>query len=147
MTVEQIPLEIEQIRQLKARYIRHGDTKNWQEFSKVFTVDFEGIFDVMPRNRQSDPNSATIVGRDAFINGMSTMVVDIITVHQVFSSEIILTGPRSANGIWAMHDFVQMPNCIFKGWGHYHDSYVKLDGAWKIKRSHTTRLYCEEQWR
>jgi hypothetical protein len=45
-----------------------------------------------------------------------------------------------------MHDWVQMPTCIFEGWGHYHEDYVKTDGTWRIRRCHTTRLRVEEQW-
>jgi SnoaL-like domain len=147
MTIEQDSREIEQIRQLKARYVRLGDTKSWDEFRKLFTQDFVGIFDVLPRNSRSDPLSATIEGLDAFISAMSAMLVGVTTVHQVFSSEIVLTGPNSATGIWGMHDFVQMPNCIFKGWGHYHELYVQEKGVWKIKHSRTTRLFFEELWR
>jgi hypothetical protein len=45
-----------------------------------------------------------------------------------------------------MHDHVETQQCIFKGYGHYHEIYVKLDGVWKIKRTHTTRLRWEEHW-
>jgi hypothetical protein len=145
--VDQDPKEIESIRQTKARYVRFGDTQQWDEFSELFTDDFEGVFEIMPRNAPTDPNSATINGRDIFISGMRSLMSGVKSVHQIFSPEIVLTGPDSATGIWAMHDYVSMPNCIFRGWGHYHEVYKKVNGSWLIKRSQTTRLRFEEQWR
>jgi hypothetical protein len=45
-----------------------------------------------------------------------------------------------------MQDIVLMPKCLFKGWGHYHDLYVKEGGLWKIKSTRCTRLHTEETW-
>ena len=147
MLSEQNLRDIEEIKQLKARYVRFGDTRKWDEFATLFTADFEGIFEVMPRQAKDHPTSAVINGLDAFIGGMSALLVGVTTVHQVFSPEITITGPATAIGIWAMHDFVQMPTCVFRGWGHYHEEYVRVDGVWKIKKSRTTRLHWEEIWR
>jgi len=36
-------VEIEAIKQLKARYFRLMDEKRWDEWAEVFTEDFEGI--------------------------------------------------------------------------------------------------------
>lgn len=138
--------DIEAIRQLKARYVRFGDTQNWAGFADLFTEDCEYVFDVMPRKSQNDPISAHIVGRDDFLAGMSDWMAGLKTVHQVYSAEITLTAPDRAEGIWAMHDYLELPSGIFKGWGHYHEVYVKIDGRWKIKRTHTTRLRYEETW-
>lgn len=30
--------------------------------------------------------------------------------------------------------------------GHIHQDYLKVDGEWKITRSHTSRLFVDEQW-
>jgi SnoaL-like domain len=67
-------------------------------------------------------------------------------MHAVFLPEIALISPAAANGIWGMHDLVKMPHCVFEGWGHYHDRYVKEQGVWMIKSSRVTRIHTEEQW-
>ena len=45
-----------------------------------------------------------------------------------------------------MYDQVRLPTCIFEGWGHYHEEYVKENGEWKIKSIYLTRLHTEENW-
>jgi hypothetical protein len=117
--------DIEEIKQLKAKYIRYGDTQQWEEFRRLFTEDFVGVFDIIPRASIEGANSVTIEGRDQFVEGMAGLLKGVRT---------------TAEGVWAMHDWVQMPTSEFKGWGHYHERYVKVDGVWKIKYSRTTRL-------
>jgi hypothetical protein len=39
-----------------------------------------------------------------------------------------------------MYDFVDMPQLVLHGWGHYHEEYAKQGGAWRIRRSRLTRL-------
>ena len=145
--IEQNIHDIEAIRQLKARYIRLGDEQLWDEFAELFTEDCEFVFDVLPRKSQSDPLSATIEGLANFLAGMPAWLEGVVTTHQVYSHEIRLTAPDRAEGIWGMHDHVETPNCTFKGYGHYREIYVKIGGAWKISRTHTTRLRWEEHWR
>ena len=146
MNVPQDAHDIEQIKRLKARYIRFGDTQNWQELGKLFTEDFEAIFDVAPRFSKDQPTRAAFSGRNAFIEAWAPALVGVITVHQAFLPEIALTSPTAATGTWAMQDIVLMPKCHFKGWGHYHDHYIKNNGLWKIKATRTTRLHTEEVW-
>jgi hypothetical protein len=52
----------------------------------------------------------------------------------------------TANSIWGLHDLVKTKACIFNGYGHIHQDYVKVDGEWKVTRSHTSRLFVDEQW-
>ncbi|MGF6604074.1 hypothetical protein P3T23_008829 [Paraburkholderia sp. GAS448] len=132
--------DIEEIKQLKAKYIRYGDTQQWEEFRRLFTEDFVGVFDIIPRASIEGANSVTIEGRDQFVEGMAGLLKGVRTVHQALLPEITLTSPTTAEGVWAMHDWVQMPTSEFKGWGHYHERYLKVDGVWKIKYSRTTRL-------
>jgi hypothetical protein len=63
------------------------------------------------------------------------------TVHQGHTPEIELTSDTTATGIWALADIVKLPDgSDMYGYGHYHETYVKVDGAWKIKTSTLTRL-------
>jgi len=44
-----------------------------------------------------------------------------------------------------LHDLVKTKNVIFNGYGHIHQDYLKVNGEWKITRSHTSRLFVDEQ--
>jgi hypothetical protein len=138
--------DIEEIKQLRASYTRYGDTQQWSALANLFTGDFEFICDVMPRLSRDSPLSAHIKGRDTFIRDMNELVDGLKTVHHVYSPEITILGPTTATGIWAMTDWVQMPEGLFRGWGHYHEKYEKIDGVWKIRETHCTRNRTEESW-
>jgi hypothetical protein len=138
--------DIEEIKTLKARYIRFGDTKQWDDLAKLLTNDFAALFEIAPRFSKDQPRRAEISGRDLFINTWANALVGVVTMHNVFLPEITLVSPSAANGIWGMHDLVKMPKCVFEGWGHYQDEYVKQQGVWLIKASRVTRLHTEEQW-
>ena len=138
--------DIEEIRTLKAKYIRFGDTKRWDDLAKLLTDDFAALFEIAPRFSKDQPRQAEISGRDLFIKTWASALVGVVTMHTVFLPEITLISPTAANGTWGMHDLVKMPNCVFEGWGHYHDQYVKEHGAWMIKASRVTRIHTEERW-
>jgi len=95
----------EQIKTLKARYIRCGDTKQWDELAKLLTEDFAAHFEIAPRFSKDQPRRAEISGRDLFINTWSRALVGVVTMHAVFMPEITLispTAPRASGGctIW-----------------------------------------------
>jgi hypothetical protein len=138
--------DIEEIKTLKARYIRFGDMKQWRDLATLLTDDFTALFEIAPRFSKDQPRRAEISGRDLFINTWTNALVGVVTMHNVFLPEITLVTPTAANGIWGMHDLVKMPKCVFEGWGHYQDEYVKQQGVWLIKASRVTRLHTEEQW-
>jgi hypothetical protein len=126
-------LAIEAIRQLKARYCRFVDTKQWERLADVFTPDarLEG-FGSVPDG--ADPT--------ALIAAISKRLADAITIHHVHTPEIVLTGPDRARGIWPMMDYVdfhtgeqgaEMPaDRGWIGWGYYEEDYVRSDGDWRI---------------
>nr|WP_237752607.1 nuclear transport factor 2 family protein [Mycolicibacterium aromaticivorans] len=127
--------DIEAIKQLKARYCRLLDTKDWTGWREVFTDDFV---------------SDTTASGGVLITGADNMVAFIKktlgkpsqpTVHQVHAPEIELTSPTTASGIWALNDVVRLaPGVNLAGYGHYHETYEKADGRWRIKTSTLTRL-------
>lgn len=126
-------LEIEAIKQLKARYCRFLDTKDWQGWRGVFADDFH-----------SDTTSSggkVIDGADEFVAFVRKTLNTQPTVHQVHAPEIELTSPTTARGIWALNDIVRLaPGLNLDGWGHYHETYEKIDGQWRITSSTLTRL-------
>jgi hypothetical protein len=129
-------LDIEQIKQLKARYFRLMDGKRWTEMRAVFTDDFHFYM-----NDEPEPMADS---GDAFIAHVSKVLRGSVTVHQGHMPEIELTGPTTGRGIWAMFDWVDFeknPRRSLQGYGHYHEEYEKGgDGTWRIKRLHLTRI-------
>jgi hypothetical protein len=59
------------------------------------------------------------------------------------SPEIEVLTDRTARGIWALEDILRFPSgeLLLNGFGHYHETYEKADGARQIKTSRLTRLY------
>src|SRR5882757_5502352 len=119
--------DIEEIRQLKARYCRLLDTKAWEAMRDVFTQDarFEGF------------SSGEGSDLDAFLAASADVLADIGSVHHVHQSEIAFTGPTSARGVWAMFDILErLPvgsGDGLHGYGHYKDEYrLAADGNWRI---------------
>src|SRR6201996_5323417 len=128
-------LAIESIKQLKARYCRCLDTKDWDAWRTVFADDF--VSDT------SEAGGKLIAGADEFVAftrrciGRPTQA----TAHQVHAPEIELTSATTARGVWALQDVVRFgPGRTLMGYGHYHETYEKLEGQWLIKSSKLTRL-------
>ncbi|MBB2989985.1 hypothetical protein FHR72_001453 [Mycolicibacterium iranicum] len=126
-------LEIEAIKQVKARYCRYLDTKDWTSWRSLFAEDF--------RSDTSQAGGKIIVGADDFVAFTRRSLRDNATVHQVHAPEIELTSPTTATGVWALEDVVRLaPGINLRGYGHYRESYAKVDGRWLITASTLTRL-------
>jgi hypothetical protein len=126
-------LEIEAIKQLKARYCRLLDTKNWDAWRTLFSDDF--------LSDTSRAGGKIIRGADEFVAFTRKGVRNQATVHQVHAPEVELTSATTARGVWALEDVVHFaPGVNLRGYGHYTETYEKLDGQWLITSSTLTRL-------
>ena len=129
--------DIEAIKRLKARYFRTLDTQDWDGFGLVFTRD--AVLDVPEVDSVSH-------GRDEIVAMVSRSLARARTVHHGHMPEIELTGPDTAEGIWAMADYVEWPPAEsgerrgIQGYGHYREEYAREDGEWRISRSRLERL-------
>ena len=131
-----------EIGQLKARYCRFLDTKDWKAFKSLFTEDF--VLDV-----SDGTNLQPFQGRDVAMQYVQAALGDARTAHQVHSPEIDVYGDE-ARAIWAMQDRVvwDPPRnglASLTGYGHYHERYVRHFGLWKIAESRLTRLLIDFQ--
>ena len=125
--------DIEAIKQLKARYFRTMDTKDWDAMRRQFCDDV--VMD------STDSGGDIITGADQCIAFLQGTIGDVITVHHGHCPEIELTSEATARGIWAMEDMLQWPDGrTLHGFGHYHETYEKVDGTWRIKTLKLTRL-------
>ena len=125
------------IANLKARYCRYLDTKDWAGYASLFTEDV--IIDT------TDSGGPRMEGREAAIASIRASLDTATTVHQVHTPEIEIDGDE-ARAVWAMQDRLSWPNGRkLDGAGHYHERYVRRGGAWKIAESRLTRLYLDLQ--
>jgi len=131
-------VEIERIKQLKARYFRYMDEKRWQDWGEVFTSD-------ATLDTREDASEGLVTGRDAIVAFVSAAVGDAITIHHGHMPEIDVTGETTARGVWSMEDYLDFkadPPFTIHGRGHYREEYEKgEDGAWRIKSMRLTRLW------
>jgi hypothetical protein len=125
--------DLEALKQLKARYCRTMDTKDWAGMRKVFTDNV--IVD------SSDSGGNVMTGADEFLAFLQGAIGDAVTVHHCHTPEIELTSPTTASGVWAMEDMLRWPNGTeLHGYGHYHEVYEKREGVWRIASTRLTRL-------
>lgn len=122
-------VEIEQIRQLKARYFRSMDQKKWDQWEQVFCED--AVFDFTAEGAEP------IHGRSAFREYLPPILEGVKTVHHGHMSEIAITGETTATGIWSMEDMLWWPEsqggAHLWGMGWYYEKYRKDDdGQWRI---------------
>ncbi len=125
--------DAEAIRQLKARYCRLMDTKDWAGYRQLFTVGV--VVDT------TESGGGVVRGADAFLTFLVDAIGDVTTVHQCHTPEIELTGRSTASGVWAMEDMLRWPDgSELHGYGHYHDTYEKSATGWRIASSRLSRL-------
>jgi uncharacterized protein (TIGR02246 family) len=144
MTNSEQLLAIEEIKQLKARYFRCMDTKDWAGFEAVFAPD--ATVDYTPPGADAADWSAA--GREKIVKFVRKVVEPAITVHHGHMPEVEVTSPTTARAIFAMEDLIWWPEGsrrrTLHGWGHYHESYVKIAGKWLIKTLRLTRLHIDQ---
>jgi len=130
--------DVEAIRQLKARYFRTMDTKNWEGMRQVFTDDV--VVDT------TTSGGGVVHGADTFMSFLRDLLGDVVTVHHGHMPEIAITSPATATGIWAMEDKLRWPDGMeMHGYGHYHETYEKVGDQWRIKTMTLTRLRVDMQ--
>lgn len=129
--------DLEAIRQLKARYFRLLDTRDWDGLVGVFTDPVE--IDV-----RQDGGGLTTSPRE-FVASVRESLAGAVTVHHGHMPELELTSASSATGIWAMEDRIWFPDGApvsrLIGYGHYHETYRRTDDGWRIASMRLTRLH------
>lgn len=143
---------VEAIKQLKARYFRELDTKNWEDLNEVFTAD--AVFDLRAVNSFRSPVTGELNpplggderifrGRAAIVAMIRAAVEPLITVHHGHTPEIEVLSEDTARGIVPMEDTLWLPSgeLLLNGYGHYHETYEKVGSRWQIKTSRLTRLF------
>lgn len=135
---------IEDIRNLKARYFRLIDTKAWSDLPGLFTADLKMV---------TPDGQVWLEGGAAYANSLQFGLENAVSCHQGLTAEIELLDRENAHAIWAMQDVIEWADCHPReGWkaitgrGHYHDTYRRQAGEWRIAAFTLTRLRLDITW-
>lgn len=136
-------IAIEEIKQLKARYFYGFDHKDWDLWRDQVWAP-EGRLEVPEMGRSIEP-------REAMIAWVIEQAADQVSVHHGHTPIIEITSDTTATGLWAMEDRIWRTRerplngdiGYVHGFGHYHETYVKLAEGWRIRSTRLTRLRCD----
>ena len=119
-------VEITAIEQLKYRYVRFMDTKRWDDLAGLFVPDATASY---------GGGAIQLEGVDAILEFLTGSMGD----------ETMLTGPDTAEGIWALDDVVILAplDMTVRGASYYEDRYVKVGSEWRIAHTGYKRVYEE----
>jgi len=147
-------LAIEEIKQLKARYFRLMDMRDFDGMAQVFCVDAvwdcsEGarVLPLMGGPWKGEVGPVTR-GRDAIMKWIRENFLNMTSVHHGHCHEVTIDSETDAHGIIAMEDYLRALNRespIIHGAGHYHERYRFEDGAWRIAATKLTRLFFDDR--
>jgi hypothetical protein len=135
-------VDTEAIKRLKARYFYYLDTRDWAAWLALFIPDatFEWDRAVSTGGRDGE-TVEKCVGLDEMRRRLIDEALDgATTVHHGHMPILEIVSDTEARGIWAMEDLIAGPGRDSHGYGHYHETYRKVDGEWKIATVHLTRL-------
>lgn len=136
-------LELEALRTLKGRYCRLLDTRDFAGWRALLRDDLRVRVAITPPGPEAPP-ALTYDSADEFVAGVTASLTGAQTMHHCHTPELELTSATTATGIWAMEDRLLYPGGqAVRGAGHYHESYVKDDGRWRIAALELTRTLLE----
>ena len=127
-------LAVRAIEQLKYRYLRALDSKDWDLLRSTFTADATANYG--DRLEFSNPDDLVAFMRE-------NLGPDMVTLHQVHHPEIDVAGD-SATGRWSLQDRIVMTGyrLLLDGASLYEDRYSRgADGEWRISHTGYVRLY------
>lgn len=127
--------DIEEIRQLKYRYLRTLDLKLWAEFSDCFVPEATG-----------DYAGLVFEDRETLVAYMRENLGEgVISMHQAHHPEIVLDewGGDRATGTWYLEDRIIVPEHAFvlEGAAFYTDRYTRTPHGWRIAHTGYERTF------
>lgn len=124
--------DITAIAQLKYRYLRALDTKQWDEFEACFQPEATG-----------DYNGLVFDDRAALVAYMREHLGEgMLTLHQAHHPEITVEGD-TATGRWYLQDkvIVEAFKFMLEGAAFYDDRYVRTADGWRIAHTGYRRTF------
>ena len=130
---------LEEIRQVKYRYLRCVDLKLWDEIGDVFTDGASADYGTRAAGRPLN-----LRGRDEIVSYLRDHLgPEIITVHRCGQPEISIHD-HQATGTWSFEDTViaTAHRVLIHGAAFYEDTYERgADGRWRISHTGYQRIY------
>ncbi len=121
-------LDREAIRELKARYIRLVDLKEWDAWRRLFTDDLH-----------VEMQGTTLEGAGTYVDTVRGMIGHARSVHHEHTPELAFTEPDEAEAVWAQFVYLEWPSEPASGerrgvkvYGRCHETYRRVGGEWKI---------------
>jgi SnoaL-like domain len=114
--------DLEEIKQLKARYCLLLDAQEWEALRQLFTDD-----------AQFAVGSGGYSSPDAFIANLRSNLAGESHVHVAHMPIIEFTGPDTARGLWSFSNRGAL--------GHYQDEYVRGHDGWRISAMTMTWIH------
>ncbi len=78
---------------------------------------------------------------------VTRVAAGVVTVHQGFMPDIEIQSSTRAKAIWSFEDRLWFPGpseySFLHGFGHYHETYRKLEDGWRIDSMSISRLKVE----
>lgn len=128
--------EIEAIKQVKYRYFRALDCKQWEALGETLTDDATTAY---------DSGKYSFRGRDAILGFLRDALGSkrVVSVHHGHHPEIEITSEATARGTWYLEDtvFFLDAKMVLQGAAFYSDEYAKVAGQWKISSTGYERTY------
>ena len=127
----------EAIEQVKYRYLRALDTKDWNAFADTLTDDIVGDYG------SSLGQEHHFTDRGSLVEFMrSSMPANVITEHRVTHPEITVDGDE-ASATWYLQDRVIVADFKFMlmGAAFYSDRYRRTAEGWRISSTGYQRTY------
>lgn len=125
------------IEEVKYRYLRALDTKDWEAFADTLTEDVTGDYG------ESLGEDHRFANRQELVDFMRTSLgPEIVTEHRVAHPEIVLDGDE-ATATWYLQDRVIAAdfNFMLIGAAFYRDRYRRTADGWKISATGYDRTY------
>jgi len=130
---------LEEIRQLKYRYLRCVDLKLWPELADTFTADATADYGTLALGQP-----LRLAGREEIVTFLRDKLgPGIITTHFAGQPEIEIDG-STASGTWCFEDTVIATDyrVVIKGAAFYEDRYARgEDRRWRIAHTGYVRTY------
>lgn len=139
-------LAIEDIKQVKARYWRTMDRRDWKGYEQSFTDDC--VFDVsmsgiVPELGKLPTHDSPGMVPEHIRHGakdirqfVEQLLTGVRSVHQGHIPEIEILSATEATAIFPFEDVLDFPEGVsprhIHGFGHYHEKYRRIGERWYI---------------